>query len=454
MKKIKILLYSSLSLLSLSACNDQLELTPYQSIPNEVALSSDENVRKVLFGAYDQLSAAALYGGNLLLFSELLAANQEIRWQGTFGEVGEVYNKSIVLNNSYVSSVWIQAYQTINGVNNVLNSLDLVAEADRSRIQGEALFIRSAVYFELVKLFGLPYSAGNTNSNLGVPLVLNATVGLVTEADYVSRSTVEEVYTQIINDLIVAEGLLPTTNGFYANKSVAASFLSRIYLQKEDYVNAADAANRAITNATGKTLTASYAEAFNTSANTTEDIFAIQVSAQDGSNQMHLFYSIPAFGGRDGDVAILQAHVNQYEEGDERLDLIYTYSGDFVAGKWREQYRNVKIVRLAELYLTRAEANFRLGTTVGATPLEDINRIRARVNLPALTTLTLDAILKERRLELAHEGHAIHDAKRTRRAILVNTVGSTQTLPYNDNSLVFPIPQRETDINPNLEPNP
>nr|WP_281171861.1 RagB/SusD family nutrient uptake outer membrane protein [Eisenibacter elegans] len=103
------------------------------------------------------------------------------------------------------------------------------------------------------------------------------------------------------------------------------------------------------------------------------------------------------------------------------------------------------IMRLAEMYLIRAEANFRLGTGSGATPLEDLNRIRNRAGLASLLSVTLDNILLERRLELAFEGVRIHDIKRLQ--------GVTGTFLWNDNRLVLPIPLRETNANPNLKQN-
>lgn len=96
--------------------------------------------------------------------------------------------------------------------------------------------------------------------------------------------------------------------------------------------------------------------------------------------------------------------------------------------------------------MIRAEANFRLGSNVGATPTEDINRIRRRANATEYAALTLNNILLERQLELAFEGHRIHDIKRTK----VNT----GTFPYNSSNLVFPIPRREIDANPKLVQNP
>ncbi len=420
----------------IASCDKKLDLLPRQSVAEEVALNSDVNVKKVLNGAYDALSSGNLFGGNVFMFSELLGSNGELRWEGTFNEPREIWQKQIITTNSFVNNTWLQSYYTINIANNVLSAIGVVNTADQNRVKGEAEFIRGSVFFELVKLYAKPYSAGSTTSNLGIPLILTPTRE-INQSSYVARSTVEQTYAQIIADLTDAENLLPNTNGVFATKSAAAAMLSRVFLQMGRYADARDAANRAITNATGKSLATTYAAAFNNTSNSPEYIFAIQVSAQDGANNMHLYWSIPTYGGRDGDVAILTPHLNLYPVGDARRALFYTGAGSTRSGKWQQQYRVLPVIRLAELYLTRAETNFRLGTAVGATPLEDINRTRQRAGLTPLLVVTLDDILLERRLELAHEGHRIHDIKRL--------MGTADGLPFNSDRLVFPIPQREID---------
>jgi starch-binding outer membrane protein, SusD/RagB family len=449
--------YIKIGLLALitgfSSCNDELFLTPFQSIDQELALSNDANVKSVLVGAYSEMRSVSLYGGRLQLYSEMLGANGEIRWEGTFNQPREIFNKSILVNNSFVEGTWAAAYRVINVSNNVLSAIDVVDEEDRDRVRGEALFLRGSMYFELIKLYGLPYVAGNPNSNLGVPLILTPTRG-ITEESFVSRSTVDQIYAQILSDLTEAESLLPLSNGFFANSYVTAAQLSRVYLQMERFADARDAANRAIEQAegNGKRLVTNFMDAFNTDGDSPEDLFAIQVNTQDPANDMFLFYSLPEFGARDGDVSILQPHLNSYEPNDIRLTQFYMGAGEFRTAKWRDQFKNVKVLRLTEMYLTRAEANFRENTSVGATPLQDINRIRARVSLPAKTSLTLGEILKERELELAHEGQSVHDVKRVRGSINDNS-GST-VFPYDSPRMVFPIPQREMDANPNLVQNP
>lgn len=429
-----------------ASCGKKLDLLPQQSVAEEIALNSDANVKKVLNGAYDAVSDGDLYGGNLLLFSELLAANGEIRWEGTFNQPREIWQKAMLTTNSYVRDTWLDAYNVINICNNILSAISVVNSADQNRVKGEALFLRGAMYFELVKLYAKPYSAGNVSSNPGVPLILTPT-RRIDQNSYVPRSTVDQTYTQLINDLTEAESLLPAVNPgsntvtrmVYATKAAAAAMLSRVYLQMERWNDARDAADRAISVAesNGRSLATTYASAFNNSVNSAEYLFAIQVSAQDGVNNMHLFWSIPAYGGRDGDVSIQPSHLALYDPSDARRALFYTGAGAVRSGKWQQQYKVLPIIRLAELYLTRAEANFRAGTSVGATPLQDVNRTRQRAGLTPLLAVTLSDILLERKLELAHEGHAVHDLKRLRL--------SADGFAYNADKMVFPIPQREVD---------
>jgi hypothetical protein len=85
------------------------------------------------------------------------------------------------------------------------------------------------------------------------------------------------------------------------------------------------------------------------------------------------------------------------------------------------------------------------GTTVGASPLDDVNRIRNRAGLASLSAVTLNDILKERYLELAFEGHNMPEKKRMKQ-----NIGS---LAWNSPKLIFPIPQREIDVNKNLKQN-
>lgn len=449
MKKVYIVLLS----IVFAACADQLDIKPQQALDESIALANDSNVKKALAGAYDALSgynialvippSGTVWGGDLMMFSELLASNAEVTWVGTFPEPREVFGKNILTTNTDVRDNWTSCYNTINIANNVLSAIDKVFDEDQDRIEGEAKFIRGVVYFELVRFFAKDYANGTPGSNAGVPIVLEPTRAITAESN-VSRATVEQVYQQVISDLTSAETLLPVSNGFYANKVAAAAILSRVYMQQRQYASARDAANRAI-NYDEYELTETFAEAFNNEENSSEDIFALQVNSQDGNNNMQTYWSIPAYGARDGDVEVTQKHLDLYEDGDDRLALFYVGAGAVRSGKWRDQYTVMPIIRLAEMYITRAEANFRMGTIVGDTPLNDVNLLRNRAGLGDLVLLSLSDILHERKVELAHEGFGVHDLKR------LNLIADG--LPSTANDFIFPIPQREINANKSLVQN-
>jgi tetratricopeptide (TPR) repeat protein len=435
----KILIVALLGLFT--GCDKYLDLNPSQSVNESIALTTDENVKGVLLGAYSEFALPSIYGGNLLRNAELLGGDGEIKWVGTYIDPRQLFSKTILTTNSEVEVQWRDSYAVINTINNILSALDVVKSADRDRVQGEALFLRSLMYFDLVRFFADQYKFGVANDQMGVPLVLTPT-GVLTENNFVTRNTVDEVYNQVIADLLTAASILPEDNDVYASSGAANALLARVYLQKGDYEKARDAANIVI-NSGMYDLQKTYEGVFNNDNNTWEDIFATQITPQDRFSSMTEFFSVPEFGGRDGDIEILDGHLNLYSVGDKRFDLFFNGNGSIECGKWNNQYGVVNLIRLAEMYLIRAECNSRLSTSVGATPLEDFNLIHTRAGLDAVSSVTLDDILFERRLELAFEGFRIHDIRR-----LHQDVG---LLHFNDPKLLFPIPARELEANPNLK---
>ena len=395
-----------------------------------------------LTGAYSEFSLPGIYGGNILRNAELLGGNGEIQWVGTYIDPRQIFNKTMLAANSEAEVQWADSYEVINTVNNILSALAVVKDADRDRVQGEALFLRGLMYFDLVRFFADQYQFGVANTQLGVPLILTPTQG-ITAASFVTRNTVDEVYNQVLEDLTLAVTKLPASNGVYATSGAASALLARVYLQRGEYDKARDAANTVIASGAYSILP-SYADVFNQDNNTAEDIFTTQITPQDRFSSMTEFFSVPEFGGRDGDIDILDAHLNLYPAGDQRRALFFIGNAAERCGKWNNQYGGINLIRLAEMYLIRAECNLRLTTNIGATPLADFNVIHARAGLTPAVTVTLADILLERRLELAFEGFKIHDLRRLHQ--------NFPSFTYNDPKLLFPIPARELEANPKLKP--
>lgn len=440
MKKYSIFLLAAF-LTGLVSCDKKLDLEPYQSISEDIALSTEQNVRAALLGAYDAMGKAGVWGGNAQMISELMGADGEMRWVGTFDSPRTIFNHQLIAENGNALETWTDAYDAINRCNNVISATGVFKDQDEAKqVEGEALFLRSAAYFELVRLYAKTYEAGSNNSQPGVPLVLTPTRG-IDNSSLVRRASVEEVYAQILGDLTKAKDLLPEDNGTLAGKYTATALMARVQLQMGRYADAKTNADEVIGSGI-YSLASDFADLWNNADNSVEDIFAVQVSAQDADEATTwIFYSIPDYGGRDGDIEIEQKHLDLYPAGDARGALFYEGNGAVRSGKWRDQYSNIPVIRLAEMYLISAECAVRAGQNGD----NAFNAVHTRAGNTAKTGVTLDDVLLERRIELAHEGHRLHDIKRLK--------GSADGLPYTHPKLVLPIPAREMDANPNLEQN-
>lgn len=449
MKKIlyPITLATGLAAVLLSGCGKRLDVNPVNSVPAETALNNSNDVETLLKGGYELAGDQYLYGGGFQYYSDFLGDNGEIVFGGTYSQPKEIINKRVLVNNSFISFTWTNAYRVINVANTVLGSVSKVTATKADAVAGGAKLLRGSLYFDLVRLYGKAWNDGTPANNPGVVLVLAPTntadpTSALSVTGQAPRNSVAEVYAQVITDLKDAERLLPASNGIFATTYAASAMLSRVYLQQGRYADAAVEADKVIQSGVF-TLVSNYADEFANKANTSEDVYAVQLTTQSGANDLNTFYSSTS----RGDVAVLDAHLALYETGDDRLNLFDTSGGPdaSLTLKFGNTHGNIHLIRLAEMYLTRAEGNFRAQTSVGATPLADINTVRARVTLAPLTSLTLPAILNERHLELAFEGFLLHDVKRNSKS-----VGS---LPFDSPRLILPIPQRERDLNSNLKQN-
>jgi starch-binding outer membrane protein, SusD/RagB family len=462
MKNYKIYILALMVGAVFTAC-DVLDLEPQASISDDIALSTSDNVQTALTGGYAALGGANAYGGSYIYLTDIYAAPvNEIFFNGTFLQPREVNDKAILRTNSFIAGYWATGYSVINRANNVLSALDVFSSeetARRNRIEAEARFLRGVALYNLVQVFGKAYNDGNPSANPGVPIVLTPT-RVVDESLQVERASVADVYTQVIADLSAARDALPASNGFFANTYTASAMLARVHLSMGNFSAAGTEANRVI--ASGNyALFPDIADNYVRTQNGAETIFAVQNTATTFSHDMAVFYAPTPYGRAD--IQVLDPHLDNYEAGDARAELFVQTGRGRMTMKYASddssvdpRRTNITVLRLAEMHLIRAEANVRLtGSGVngigGVTPEADINAIRVRVGLGALGSVTLADVLQERRNELMFEGQLYNDLKRLE--------GTTQALtrlvvPWNDNSMIFPIPNREMLVNSSLVQNP
>ncbi len=212
MKKI---LYLFIPLfVGLSSCEDFLEVDPKTQIPTEAALTNGRNIESTLISAYSDIVGDDFLGLRIRLYSELLSDNialNEVTLSST-DFTGQVALRNTNILNKDVDNVWSAGYRAISKANAVINAIesdlitDNTTEADKSKWIAESKFIRAVAHFELVRLFGKPYSA-NPSTDLGIPIRIVS----LTADEKQPRATVAQVYTQVVNDLVAAADLLPVS---------------------------------------------------------------------------------------------------------------------------------------------------------------------------------------------------------------------------------------------------
>jgi hypothetical protein len=425
-----------------AACESPIDTNPTAQIDAGTALTSARGIELGLNGAYRSLQSGSLYARVELAFSDLYTDN--LGFTGTFTGDREVSTRAILPTNGEVGGIWSSSYIGINRANYILDALDGVGDltdAKKAQYRGEVLWIRGLMYFLLVKYYG------------GVPLLEQPTE-TIDESIQVERATQQETYAFIVKDLEEAATLLPAAraNG-RATKGAANALLARVYLEMGQHAQARDKATLLINDAQYR-LVANYESLWNGSKNTTESIYEVQFTSGNSNSTSFWFYPTP-LGGRLG-FAPTPSLYDAYEAGDtRRAASIATHTtGQRYGFKFRQVAsgnENIPVVRLAEMYLIRAEANARLNAPL-ATVVADINVIRNRAglpNLPASVTTQaqlLDAILQERRVELAMEGFRFMDLRRHGKAEALLGIAATK--------LLWPVPQYERDANPKLAQNP
>jgi tetratricopeptide (TPR) repeat protein len=392
----------------------------------------------------------------------------------------QIDNFQLTATNNNVLRDWQDLYASVMTANAVIDNVPQISDElwqdpnRKNQIIAEAKFLRALHYFNLVTTWG------------DVPLVLSLKDDL-----YKSRAKTSDVYAQIEKDLLDAEATLPATFNSdaethgRATKGGAQALLAKVYAQEGKYEQALDYASRVIASNT-YSLLPNFDELFDGShKNTSESIFEIQYDANGlGDWGIQLLTPKSLTGDEwikfntpthdlvrtyraEGDSVRL--HTSIIFEATPNLPSPYT-PGELVPYiyKWRHPNGwnspdNVIMIRLADIILLKAEALNNLGRPTEAIPL--VNQIRARVHLPNTTATSQaevkEAILKERRLELAFEGQRWNDLLRAGTDYTINVMhnqrdGRGNLLSYNvtPQKLVFPIPQNDLNLNKNLTQNP
>lgn len=445
--RLSIYLLAGISLLT-SSCKKFLDVQPEQQVDTSEAITSAGSAETAVNGLYNLLGADAYYGSNFQALSYL--SGGDIQWTGSQSAPAQIANRQLSADNGNVASSWAAIYRTILSANYIIDAIPklsdpLFAQAKKDQLTGEAYFVRALSYFDLARGWG------------GVQLILTPT-RLPGDHAGIKRSSLPETYQQVLSDLNKAAELLPlTTNRNKATRKTAWALKARYFLYQEQWDSADVYATKIIGDAANYQLLKPYSAFFaNNAVATAESVFEIGYSVSFKNGHFN-WWLPPALGGRRewAPNAQLVALLNDPAVGGNRSALIGQTAppGNLWYGKLF--YRTptgtdpAYLIRIAELYLIRAEARTKKGQLTDA--LADLNAIRDRAGVAPSDAATEGALLlaieNERRLEFAFEGDRWFNLVRTGRAAAV--LGVT-----DPNRYVFPIPADELLADKALEPNP
>ncbi len=502
MKLLKITLLATI-VFGLLSCDILESPAPQQSLDSGIILNSPDGLRDLVTGMYDGLQSNAIANGQYNYTAELLGDN--IVWSGSFTTFQDIAQRNLNSDNGNFTGWWNTSYREINTANILLQQVGVVedptfTEEEKDLIRGEAYFARGMLYFQMAYVFARPY--WDDPSTLAVP-VRTTPVTEVPQFENLERRPLSEVLNQAEQDLQQAANLLPDTRlraNRRATRYAALTYLMRLELKRQNYA-AADGHAQAIEAGGFFSLTDLPVEPF-LNEFSSESIFEIINTSQDngGANGgVNAFYTPTNLGGR-GDIQISEFFVDALEgiiSDDQQTALDaqnFTVTdlraevgvmlngltpGSSATLKYPDGTNNADNVmnsRYAEVILTRAEALTEQADNLALVPQEAfdyLNQIRTRSLRvtdadgnpagPAGTAIIeyqaadfnnkeelLEAILLERRIELAFEGDRFYTLKR-KGIPVTNGAGTFQT---NDPCMVFPIPDGEMDANPNMVQNP
>jgi hypothetical protein len=478
MKNISFLLLLII-LLATASCTKELEQVPHQ-IYYDNFYQTEEDALSAVNAVYDVLGSVNQYSSYLWLIQDIGSDDCNARPTLNDPNLHQFNSYAIQPTNNYLALIWQGSYLGISRANVVLEKIPTIKmdTALKERILGEAHFLRGLYYFNLVRLFG------------EVPIITAPVSSSLTDEEiYPHRSPVNDVYNLIINDLGMAADKLPVryTNSIdkgRATRGSAWGILSKVYLTTKDWQNAATTAAKVI-ESNEYSLYADYASNFKeANKNGKESVFEVQfykkVISENSQMVISGLPSIPGLFAAGVEIMLpTQDLLNSFDTNDYRKSVTFfssywTYTFEPHIWKYWDQvaYKPAAtsasgadfiVMRYSEILLIYAEALNEANAGPTTEAYNAINQVRARARngnndlLPDLTNLGQDefrkAVLNERRHEFVSEGQRWYDLVRT--GTLIESVKRAKGDAANPTAInyLFPVPQRERDINKNLTQN-
>jgi len=476
-----------LVLLLVSCDTDLLNPKPKNLLETRIIFDTPSRVQQQVDGVYRLLKSGQLLGGRALVYGDIRADNfLNALSNGVTGL--DTWRHTLVSSTNEVNNMWAAAYSAINNANLLLDGLQANQDkfapplfaadyktATVPRFQAEARFCRAVAYLFLIQQYARPFQDDN-GSKPGLPLRLLPETGL--ENNDLARSTVAQIYDQIIADLNFAEQNLPLTypsaflNVTRAHRNSAIALKTRVYLNMGRYADVIAEANKIVSESAPfvassgvpHALVPSVTSVFASPYTTVESIFSMPFSVNDlpgAQNGLGSYYNPGPVG--NGDYFLnpsgIFGNTTDWPQTDARRRMIVVSGGRAYLGKFPsgpQPLDNVPVIRYAEVLLNLSEAIARTTSGVDARALSLLNEVRKRSDAsvtlsPADNTALLTAIMTERNIELIGEGFRTNDFIR-----LLQTIpgkGSVGPVPPAAAVYIWPIPIIELNANKLMQPN-
>lgn len=475
---MKKLLYIGVLTLGLVSCSDFLDVDDETKISNDKLFSTISGVEEALNGVYYLIGNGNYYGKNMIMYADVKGGNLNVNDLTFINPTSLYYVPAFQFTHTpeseddyFVKDSYTHIYSLISAANNIIENIDNAidaTESEKAQAVAEAKAIRALAHFDLTKLYAQPYSYTANAQHLGIPYVLK----IISWDELVSRDLLFDNYENIIADLLDAEMNIGIPLGIedasyakaYLSKVAVQALLARVYLYKGDWDKAKEYSTKVIENGSVYLLDNSQVvDSYNIASPSVEDIFVFDNSGRKIGAP--LSKTIGIIENREKlYLTPTNDILDLYEDGDVRGELFTEQLDKPLTKKWidfAERDRCIPIIRLAEMYLIRAEASLNLPVSDEVQARADLDVIRKRAN-PNVANLQLsgaalkEELFQERRRELAFEGHLFHDILRMGRDLRRVDCNALQNvnIDYPSDLFILPIPEEAIEFNNQMVQNP
>lgn len=457
MKKI-IFSLSIIGLLGFTSCSEDDFLThePTNSEEFGDAITNENQLQGAVLGIYDGFQSSNAYGNFYISSQELLTDNGFVLFQNSNRLVDFYRYQHALSSGGSISNMWTIGYRIIARANFVLSYEGQISGPNAASSFAEARALRALALFNMVNYYARPY--GTIDQDLGIPIPYD-----FDKDAQIPRSSVGEVYDEIISQLELALQDLSNTDRGRINVDAINGLLSRVYLYKKDYVKAAEYADIALASVGGSLVSGENLEDYYSDPIAYgETLFAIDFTALDNPGANDALFATWTTGGRYEDTAATSEFYELIADSDARKDLYELWETNddplpYGVKKFGGIDNDVIVIRASEVVLNKIEALYYTNPSLALTELVDwIQTYRdAEYTFSGTGQELLDEILKQRRIELAFEGHRYFDMNRYQLDIQKGeNCAINCEMPFSDYRRVFPIPLNEMNTNSAMVQNP